>query len=852
MAMKTTPPKTGGSSEGIASPLRAEAERLIAGERFKDAVKQAKLCYKEQATPHTHRLLERAYFLRARQLLQQGMRSSAVEVVQHLLDFGVTGADSPEELVWLLVGLGFDKAAMSIQDRLGVPELKEQVSQAVADQLVIHPERAGPAPPELARDAGLVRKALEALQSGDEAGALGMLRELPRSSPLSEWKFFLRGLAAFERGDDLESQANWDHLQSGRACSAIAERLRRMGADSAGPSGPGLEAAEKRAFGEPILERLRRLAALVASHEWDQVLPLIGSMRQSLHRVEPRLAERLTNVLIGSVVKAVQDMDWHDAHSLIARFCRAAQPLEIDPRWNRLWALIWDGPHADPTGAIHYWTDYIDDLGTVRSLGTDEIKLARALVWNHIAELHRQEVDNLADEDGPPPFLGPRRGRGGKSRRDTKRLATARKSVVAAIEKSLKLAPEHLPTYRLLVDVHADWGDDNALEAAAQRLLAKFPEDLEVLQRLAGHHFERKDPRAALPYILSARRLKPLDDSLRSVERTIHVAMARQYALERKWDEGRAEFAAAEALKPPDGRDFAYLARRAMLEYKAGQTEAGDGYVQQAQGALVEPAPLWLAVLIESIRFKMPKQAVDRYAKLWDAELKKKRHSETAGEMAGVMLAFLASDTEYTGRATHIKKIVEYLRKTTTLKYRREDIERVAEFLGRTDPRDRKLYQTLVKAGLKQYPDSAPLHLDAAEVEMMGAGLGAMFGAIPPGVRQHTETALKLAEASNDPKVTALLPMIRQRLGSLDEVSEAMGRFGFGGGPFGPGPGGGPPGLDFLEMLGAIDEWDDDDLDEDEFDDDEPFTLDGGPAPRRAPSRGQSRSRSTKRTRRKK
>ncbi len=503
MSTKTTPSRSSGPSAGAASPLRAETERLIVKERFKDAVKQAKLCYKEQATPENHRLLERAYFLRARQLLQQGMRSSAVEVAQHLVEFGVTGADAPEELVRLLAGLGLEKAALAIQERLGGPELKEQVSQAVADQLVLHPERASSASPELARDAGLVRKALETLQAGDEAGAMGLLRDVPRSSPLSEWKFFLRGLAAHQKGDDGETRANWDRLDPGRAAAAIAGRLRRMSTDEAGPTGASLEAAEKLAFGEPILERLRRLGTLVAGHEWDKAFPLFGALRQSLHRIDPGLAERLTYVLIGSIIKAVQDMDWHEAHSLVTRFSRVAQPLAIDPRWNRLWAMIWDGPHADPGGAIHYWTDYIEDLGKVPSLGPDEVKLARALVWNHIAGLHREEVDDLSDEDGPPPFLAPPR-KGAKPRRDSKELAAARKAVVAAIEKSLKLAPEHQHTYRLLVDVHHDWGDDKALEAAAQRLLAKFPDDLETLQLLAPPSSRPKKP-AARPCPTSSR-----------------------------------------------------------------------------------------------------------------------------------------------------------------------------------------------------------------------------------------------------------------------------------------------------------------------------------------------------------
>src|SRR5262249_33627227 len=158
------------------------------------------------------------------------MRSSAVEVAQHLLDFGVTGADSPEELVRLLAGLGFEKAALALQERLGGTGLKEQGTRAVADQLVIHPERAVAAALEDAREARVVRRALDALQAGDEDGALGMLRDLPRSSPLSEWNLFVRGLAAFERGDDGEAGANWDRLDPGRAGAAIAGRLRRLAA----------------------------------------------------------------------------------------------------------------------------------------------------------------------------------------------------------------------------------------------------------------------------------------------------------------------------------------------------------------------------------------------------------------------------------------------------------------------------------------------------------------------------------------------------------------------------------------------------------------------------------------------
>ena len=123
MASKTPSARSTHSNSGSGDALRAEIERLIAKERYKDAVKQAKLAHKEAATPENHRLLERAYFLRARQLVQQGMRSSAIEVAQHLIDFGVTAAESPEELVRLLAGLGFEKAALAVQERLGAADL---------------------------------------------------------------------------------------------------------------------------------------------------------------------------------------------------------------------------------------------------------------------------------------------------------------------------------------------------------------------------------------------------------------------------------------------------------------------------------------------------------------------------------------------------------------------------------------------------------------------------------------------------------------------------------------------------------------------------------------------------------
>ena len=128
---------TSSATAAIGGELRVEVDRLIEKERFKDAVKQAKLCYKQENTPENHKLLECAYFLRARQLVQLGMAASAVEVAQQLLDFGLTASDWADEFIRLLMSLSLKTRAFEVQDRFGSPEKKDILHVMAADDAVI-------------------------------------------------------------------------------------------------------------------------------------------------------------------------------------------------------------------------------------------------------------------------------------------------------------------------------------------------------------------------------------------------------------------------------------------------------------------------------------------------------------------------------------------------------------------------------------------------------------------------------------------------------------------------------------------------------------------------------------------
>jgi hypothetical protein len=796
-------------------------ERLIRKGRFKDAVWQAKLCYKESATPENHRLLERAYFLRSRQLLQMGMRSSAVEVAQHLLDFGVTPSEWVDEFIRLLVDLGLGKKALQVHEGLGSSELKDQLFAMAADQAVVHPEPGDEISPELARDASLIRQSLGRLHANDEAGALLLLRDLARSSPLSEWKYFVRGMAAFFRHDTDDMQANWDRLDSKRKAFLIAQRLRRLvQAETPHTDDAVLAAMETAAFGERVLARLQQVRSLAATQEWDELIRLLGPLRHSLCRIDPTLAERLTLILIGPLIKEAASMEPADLTRLVSGFTKAAEPIKIDPNWNRLRAMVWDGPDDHLSESLAWWAKYIEDLKTIPAFGPSQRALAQAMIWNHMARQYCALAEDFSDSDRTgPPFLPYFR-----SRATCEAVDDAQKKAVECLEKSLALAPLHLPTYQALVEAYCGRDEPSGLESAARRLLERFPDDLATLTLLAHHCLRRDDPFATLPLVLKARALKPLDESLRSLEASTRIGLARHHALAKQWDEGRKQFRLAEELLPGECHRYDYLARKVIFEAKASRVADSDQFLREARAGLVEPTPLWLALSIESIRYRTTKSTVDGYAALLASDLRKKCRSETAGLMASLLDSFLSTRIEYPGQAGHVKQVAAYLERSSRVNYLRADIERVVEFLCRLPDKRKTLNRTL-KKGLKQYPESALLNFRAGLLEIENGPL-AFAGVNASG---HLEQALELAQASSASEDTALLPGIRIALTLINEMrSRTLGIPGAGDDPF-----------SFFFSGGDFDPsgFDDDFFDDDDDDDDSDASYFSTPRPRRTPKK---------------
>jgi tetratricopeptide (TPR) repeat protein len=794
-----------GPAAGPASPpARQEVDRLIAKGRYKDAVKEAKICFRREPTEEHRRLLERAYYLRAEQLRAGGMPAAAQEVAGHLLEFGISDPGLTEPAAALLVAVGLAGPAMALQGRLDDPGARERLTRRAADQAVLHPDRAGTSPAEIREGARRVREALEAAWAGGEGTAEG-LRDVARGSPFADWKLFARGLAALRKGEREEARANWGRLDPDRAASKIARALRAIDGDAGGdgPAGVDLGPLERWAFGAPVLGPLRELGEAAGQGRWDEAVRMVSGLRFALRQADAGMAVRLTLALYHPLIREATGRGAREGRRLLKDFTRVAEPIPIDPRWNRLWALAWEGPQGHIEEAEPYWRKYLDDLGSTPAIRPGDRPRARGLVLRHVGE----GWADLADEFAPPGV--------GAGEPDPE-AAHARRRAVACFEEALRLDPENPDTYRTLLDAHESWGEPDRAADAARRLLRICPDDVDALTHLANYHFRRDEPAESLGFARRARAIRPLDPGTIDDEWAARVALARRHALDGRFEEGRAELEAAEALRPGGG--FHFAARRAALEIKASEAERAEAIIAEATRALPEPTPFWLALAIEAVRFQLPKAERQRFESLWDIAASRKCRGETAGALAELLASFVGNDIAYPGRDAHLKEVLGYLRRAARVKYAREDLGRVCALLGLAKG-EGALLEKMAGRGLRTFPDAPEFPMILGSIAMQKG----LFRGDLDKARRYYEKALALAQPreATDPKAARMLPAIKDALTGLAELTSA-GPPGF---PFGGGRGG-------RSLLDAMAEM----MEAEGIDPDDLFGDDGGdeagPAPR--------------------
>ncbi len=102
MATKSRKRSKRHASSSTIDSVRRDFERG----NVKQALKNARVCYRKQATSELRSLLEHIYIARAEQLSRQGLREDSRRIAQELLDLGVTESSVRTGLPELLLSIG--------------------------------------------------------------------------------------------------------------------------------------------------------------------------------------------------------------------------------------------------------------------------------------------------------------------------------------------------------------------------------------------------------------------------------------------------------------------------------------------------------------------------------------------------------------------------------------------------------------------------------------------------------------------------------------------------------------------------------------------------------------------------
>lgn len=739
------------------SASRAQVERLLEKQQFKDALKQARVNYRQSAEPENRLLFERASVCRAEELVRRSLVAEARDVILQLLEVGVTDEQCVTGLVPLLPSLGLADRMATFTSRLSTPEAQQAVEARLADQAVISPERT-PAG-ELRELALRVRGALDRVQNDDEPGALELLQEIPRSSPLAEWRYLVRGLAAYNRGADDQAVANWDRLTPGRAAHAIAAAHRQLLENAEGD----LSKLEVAAFGHSALAGLRRVRQAAEAGDMQQVVRVIPGLRAALTAIGGQLSQRLTEALLQPLSQQAVRCDYYSAQRMVAELTRVAEPLPFDPHWNRMWAVLWEESESERAQAIKYWKAYLNDLAQHPGPLPLPADRMQALVWRHIGLLYDEisdgevqfgDVSDEEDDDGP---------------RRTEEDRAAHADAVHAMTQSLKLDPTQRETYEELLELHDDWEERDQAVRVARRMLAEFPEEQLALKWLVGHHTHRDEYEQAVAYMRKLRELKPLDEQYRDLESALHCNLARQHALRHQWDKARSAFASAEALGPERQLPFRAAARKALLELKAGNTEAGEALIRDALKMSPQPGPVWLYLSIEGSRYLLPPVELARFYKALKSELGKAPNGATAGAACEIIGTYAATDIEYPDRKKREREVVDYVRRCQKIKLAEADLQNVCVLLNGLE-QDWKLRAEFARRGLNQYPKNALFPFFAAQLELHQPP----HLARPAVAEELLKQSLAQAEIPGSPFAN-LVPEIQRLLGTIDDSRRMLG-----------------------------------------------------------------------------
>ena len=449
-------------------------------------------------------------------------------------------------------------------------------------------------------------------------------------------------------------RANWDRLDPAAPPARIARAL--LALNGLAPDGPSQAGHQARGPGTTGPRRPGpRSARAARATSWPRTAGTRRSVRSarsasSSTRIDPKLAERLTRVLYGPLIRAASQLDYRRGEEPCQRIhlCRRA---------------VADRPALEPP------------LGLALGRAAGRARRGGGLLAEVPQGPRKPARPHARGADaGPGPGLETprqtvRRRRRGAGRIRLRPLRAPGRTIAKSRTQGIKRSPASRracgspprtapPTTRCSTLTRSGINPSRPRRSPA----ACWRSSLTTSKRSCSSPSITSG--ATIPSRRWSTRSAP-GRSSRSIEAAaqhewaVHVLLSRHLAFQGCWDEGRAEFAAAERVWPEWNQTFHFLARQAVFELKAGQADRrrdadrrGPGASRRADPALARPADRGDPVQAAARRTGNASKRGGQRA------LTKRRRTETAGALADLMTSFVKGDFDYPGRAEHLKQVV--------------------------------------------------------------------------------------------------------------------------------------------------------------------------------------------------
>jgi tetratricopeptide (TPR) repeat protein len=756
--------------------VQERIKRELAKGNAKTALKDAKVAFRTDPTPETRTLLEVAYAGRVEQLHRQHLLTEAQAVLRDLLDFKPVSPDVCQQLPLLQVLVG-DKAADPVALFAQQPELLQELS----DQAILDWKASAPDYPDLPRQVAIVRDALTAIESGDDQLAAELLQDIPRTSPLSEWKLFARGLSAFYQQDHDRTRANWQRLAPGRPPYRIARTLQVATGDIPPTDAPDVAGNVKR------LEKL-----LGTGDVYEQIVSLGGSWRSGDWRrflADLRRFRQRHGKTHAATLQQVAELAWRRAvrEGYYERFRQLSALLpapEMDPHWHRVRALFAErSDHGDANAVEVAWKAYAQDMPGLPCLRDDERAIAQGLIYLRLGRKFIEFAEHNAlrmrtpwDDDGE------------------NEVEDLRQPAANFLRHSIQVCPRLTDAYRELAKLHEELEELDKAASVYEKLLKQMPDDFDARLWLARYHLERDEPTQAEAHTEVARRLKPRDPQCLALGWTQQVTSIRCLTKKRKLDEARIELQNLHKVRSPETELFVLDLIAAAIEFKAKNTETANQFVDLAVSRLEEPTAVWLQMSSIAARYSLSKEVKKEFDQHFKDAIQMRPTSRTAGLLAQYFASLKVNQINYTGRATQERLAIAYVARAKNVRWEERDLALVCEWLYML-PRQAAILGDMTSVGCELFPTSPRLSFVAGADEVR-------HGPYYCDVEFAAEcfrAAIEDSEQAALPLSPDQLMFARESLSRLEEILGHEGRF------------------------GADSEFDDEEEDDDYYDDDDEY-----------------------------